>query len=179
MWSLASRTYSERFRFENKLKLLRHARHVFEHKYEPQRYHSILDAAAARSLVQAFGDVPPPIHASALGRHVAKQGRTSASVGRVITDGIFSGRGSLRDQSGRGFDRDLRLAGAIFRSSKKLPKVDSVEDTRCRMSKKCLIFLVPGERIELPTNGLQNRCSTAELTRRFNNLAFSRLFQDL
>ena len=27
------------------------------------------------------------------------------------------------------------------------------------------ISLVPGERIELPTNGLQNRCSTAELTR--------------
>ena len=27
-------------------------------------------------------------------------------------------------------------------------------------------LLVPGERIELPTNGLQNRCSTAELTRR-------------
>jgi hypothetical protein len=26
--------------------------------------------------------------------------------------------------------------------------------------------MVPGERIELPTNGLQNRCSTAELTRR-------------
>jgi hypothetical protein len=26
--------------------------------------------------------------------------------------------------------------------------------------------VVPGERIELPTNGLQNRCSTAELTRR-------------
>src|ERR1700690_432274 len=26
-------------------------------------------------------------------------------------------------------------------------------------------LLVPGERIELPTNGLQNRCSTAELTR--------------
>jgi hypothetical protein len=31
---------------------------------------------------------------------------------------------------------------------------------------KSLILLVPGERIELPTNGLQNRCSTAELTRR-------------
>jgi hypothetical protein len=30
---------------------------------------------------------------------------------------------------------------------------------------KSLILLVPGERIELPTNGLQNRCSTAELTR--------------
>jgi hypothetical protein len=27
------------------------------------------------------------------------------------------------------------------------------------------IFLVPDERIELPTNGLQNRCSTAELIR--------------
>ena len=25
--------------------------------------------------------------------------------------------------------------------------------------------LVPGERFELPTNGLQNRCSTTELTR--------------
>jgi hypothetical protein len=33
------------------------------------------------------------------------------------------------------------------------------------MSPKPLILLVPGERIELPTNGLQNRCSTAELTR--------------
>jgi hypothetical protein len=28
-----------------------------------------------------------------------------------------------------------------------------------------LVMVVPGERIELPTNGLQNRCSTAELTR--------------
>jgi hypothetical protein len=31
-------------------------------------------------------------------------------------------------------------------------------------------MMVPTERIELPTNGLQNRCSTAELRRR------SRLF---
>src|SRR6266446_2485168 len=30
--------------------------------------------------------------------------------------------------------------------------------------------LVPGERFELPTNGLQNRCSTAELTRQINAL---------
>jgi hypothetical protein len=29
-----------------------------------------------------------------------------------------------------------------------------------------LISLVPVERIELPTFGLQNRCSTAELNRR-------------
>ena len=33
---------------------------------------------------------------------------------------------------------------------------------------------VPGERIELPTNGLQNRCSTAELTRQINGLRPSR-----
>jgi hypothetical protein len=32
---------------------------------------------------------------------------------------------------------------------------------------KLLISLVPGERFELPTNGLQNRCSTTELTRHF------------
>jgi hypothetical protein len=31
--------------------------------------------------------------------------------------------------------------------------------------------VVPGERFELPTNGLQNRCSTTELTRQINNLA--------
>jgi hypothetical protein len=30
---------------------------------------------------------------------------------------------------------------------------------------RTLILLVPDERIELPTNGLQNRCSTAELIR--------------
>src|SRR5215470_12598381 len=31
-------------------------------------------------------------------------------------------------------------------------------------------LLVPGERFELPTNGLQNRCSTTELTRQINDL---------
>jgi hypothetical protein len=29
---------------------------------------------------------------------------------------------------------------------------------------------VPGERFELPTNGLQNRCSTTELTRQTDDL---------
>ena len=33
-------------------------------------------------------------------------------------------------------------------------------------------LMVPGERIELPTNGLQNRCSTAELTRLFCDSVF-------
>src|SRR5262245_29862626 len=36
---------------------------------------------------------------------------------------------------------------------------------------KSLILLVPGERFELPTNGLQNRCSTTELTRQINGLS--------
>jgi hypothetical protein len=36
---------------------------------------------------------------------------------------------------------------------------------RLRSCKKSTLVMVPGERIELPTNGLQNRCSTAELTR--------------
>jgi hypothetical protein len=36
-----------------------------------------------------------------------------------------------------------------------------------RKCEKFLIYMVPGERIELPTNGLQNRCSTAELTRQY------------
>ena len=49
-------------------------------------------------------------------------------------------------------------------------------DTSLSTSDKSLILLVPGERIELPTNGLQNRCSTAELTRlrqRFPSVSFS------
>jgi hypothetical protein len=33
------------------------------------------------------------------------------------------------------------------------------------------ILLVPGERVELPTNGLQNRCSTAELTRQVGEIS--------
>src|SRR5215831_802516 len=33
-----------------------------------------------------------------------------------------------------------------------------------------LCLLVQGERFELPTNGLQNRCSTTELTRQINDL---------
>jgi hypothetical protein len=36
------------------------------------------------------------------------------------------------------------------------------------MSKMLILFVnvVPAERFELPTNGLQNRCSTTELSRR-------------
>jgi hypothetical protein len=34
-------------------------------------------------------------------------------------------------------------------------------------------MLVPGERIELPTRGLQNRCSTTELTRLYWGFSLS------
>ena len=39
------------------------------------------------------------------------------------------------------------------------------DDHRSTRGSDPLSVLVPGERIEPPTNGLQNRCSTAELTR--------------
>src|SRR5204862_1375616 len=42
-------------------------------------------------------------------------------------------------------------------------------------ARQCLSLLVPVERIELPTFGLQNRCSTAELNRLTRNLLNSRL----
>jgi hypothetical protein len=38
-----------------------------------------------------------------------------------------------------------------------------------------LILLVPVERIELPTFGLQNRCSTAELNRRIEAIGGQRI----
>ncbi len=44
------------------------------------------------------------------------------------------------------------------------------EDCLAQIGSKPLCLLVPGERFELPTNGLQNRCSTAELTRQINDL---------
>jgi hypothetical protein len=44
----------------------------------------------------------------------------------------------------------------------KLPAVEGV------FRANSLSWLVPDERIELPTFGLQNRCSTAELIRRFD-----------
>ena len=57
------------------------------------------------------------------------------------------------------------------RKKKRLPMVfpGSIfwEDEAGKIQSKSLILLVPGERIELPTNGLQNRCSTAELTRHY------------
>ena len=53
----------------------------------------------------------------------------------------------------------------LLHFSHRLPNRNFWEDWPALNYKKCLILSVPGERIELPTNGLQNRCSTAELTR--------------
>src|SRR5205814_5770667 len=38
--------------------------------------------------------------------------------------------------------------------------------------------MVPGERFELPTNGLQNRCSTTELTRRMTKKSITHALLD-
>ena len=45
--------------------------------------------------------------------------------------------------------------------SRRYPELSSFADWQS----KCLILLVPAEGIEPPTFGLQNRCSTAELSR--------------
>jgi hypothetical protein len=43
----------------------------------------------------------------------------------------------------------------------------------CNNSLLLLVFLVPGEGFEPPACGLQNRCSTTELTRQINDLALA------
>ncbi len=59
------------------------------------------------------------------------------------------------------------FAGSVCKSLKRNENVCNKlqHDHRREKSEKSLISLVPDERIELPTNGLQNRCSTAELIR--------------
>jgi hypothetical protein len=59
---------------------------------------------------------------------------------------------------------------AVVSSSHGLPSQDFWEDFCPPTTHKLLILLVPGEGLEPPTNGLQNRCSTAELTRQINGL---------
>src|SRR5262245_19501723 len=66
----------------------------------------------------------------------------------------------------------VSLTKPLARSSHGLPTPNFWEDFRRHIADKCLILLVPGEGLEPPTNGLQNRCSTAELTRRINDLAY-------
>ena len=58
------------------------------------------------------------------------------------------------------FSAHLRLGKSI------IPDLRGAPTDRVRIGQKA----VPGERFELPTNGLQNRCSTAELTRQINDL---------
>ncbi len=53
------------------------------------------------------------------------------------------------------FSAHLRLGKSI------IPDLRGAPTDRVRIGQKA----VPGERFELPTNGLQNRCSTTELTR--------------
>ena len=52
-----------------------------------------------------------------------------------------------------------------------LPKIPHGSARPGRKADVRLHFMVPGERIELPTFALQKRCSTAELTRHIKDLA--------
>jgi hypothetical protein len=57
------------------------------------------------------------------------------------------------------------MTGPTIPSPQTLPRADLRVGVASKLVSKLLISLVPGERFELPTNGLQNRCSTTELTR--------------
>ena len=61
----------------------------------------------------------------------------------------------------------------VLQSSHRLPNALFWKIAAPNNCTKPLISLVPGERFELPTNGLQNRCSTTELTRHCTDLAES------
>ena len=65
----------------------------------------------------------------------------------------------------------LGASGSLRHSaaSHSLPRCNCWEAKPSKNSSKYLILLVPVERIELPTFGLQNRCSTAELNRRIES----------
>jgi hypothetical protein len=56
------------------------------------------------------------------------------------------------------------ISGGIFQSRSETDVQRNGRKIR-ELQRFCFKGLVPGERIELPTFGLQNRCSTAELTR--------------
>ena len=60
------------------------------------------------------------------------------------------------------------LRGNVGMNAHKMPTKQQVD--ACP-SAKALKTLVPVERIELPTFGLQNRCSTAELNRQISNIS--------
>src|SRR5262245_47297326 len=58
-------------------------------------------------------------------------------------------------------------------SSHSLPIGRFWEDLRLQISVKYLLLLVPGAGFEPATNGLQNRCSTTELTRRLKETSIT------
>src|SRR6185369_6693309 len=72
-----------------------------------------------------------------------------------------NGTGLLRQMSERYFSWGFVFVRRIVDA----PRSATMRAPRPRSSTGSIRDVVPGERIELPTNGLQNRCSTAELTR--------------
>ena len=60
---------------------------------------------------------------------------------------------------------------ALLQASHTLPSGDFWEACWLKIQLKALILLVPGRGFEPLANGLQNRCSTTELTRQNKHLA--------
>src|SRR5882672_279729 len=75
----------------------------------------------------------------------------------------------------------LGASGSLrhFATSHPLPRCNCWEAKPSKNQHKSLISLVPVERIELPTFGLQNRCSTAELNRRIEAIGGSKVSRPL
>ena len=61
-------------------------------------------------MVQPIGDVAPCALLAAFGRQIAEQGANVAKRAQRSDGRILSGRGSLRDQSGRAKERSSRNA---------------------------------------------------------------------
>jgi hypothetical protein len=69
---------------------------------------------AERRGVELLLDVLPRRFSHVIFRQVPISSRTSSSVFSAMTEGIFSGRGSLRDQSGRRLKAALPTAAPCF-----------------------------------------------------------------
>ena len=118
----------------------------------------VLEAAAA------IGTLAERLAAQPTG--IAAQGGRTAESGRLNSAKLIRVHASATRNTVLSLTRPpnkLRLT-----SSHSLPIQPFWEDLGERSPPKLLTFLVPGEGFEPPANGLQNRCSTPELTRQIN-----------
>src|ERR1700730_6198753 len=89
------------------------------------------------------------------------QGEPDASPSARRQSGIRRSPESNPASAGFFFSAPHRIATPSSRSGRRRSPVSVLQSAE---------RVVPGERFELPTNGLQNRCSTTELTRQVNDI---------